>query len=230
MVSYKKPDFWSLKAQKEGYPARSIYKLKEMDEKFGLFSSFHRKTGAAYPFKVLDLGAAPGSWSLYILRLMGGQGFLLAADRSPLSRQYDKGLFGGENFRFIQGDITEEQTRKTILAHSPFHLVISDAAPETTGNSSVDTLRSLVLAEAVLEYAASALVKGGNLIVKVFQGGDTPNLLKSIREGFTAGKSFKPQACRRESFETYYVGLDKREGTFGNTPFLSSVPCKNGRR
>jgi 23S rRNA (uridine2552-2'-O)-methyltransferase len=210
MASYKKPDFWSLKAQKEGYPARSVYKLKEMNEKFGLFPSFHRscrKNDAEYPFKVLDLGAAPGSWSLYTLRLMDGQGFLLAADLSPLSRQ---GLFNGENFRFVQGDITETQTSDTILSQGPFHLVMSDAAPGTTGNRSVDTLRSLVLAEATLEYAEAALVKGGNLVVKIFQGGDTPNLLKRIREGFVTGKSFKPQACRRESFEIYYLGLHKK--------------------
>ncbi|MDR2484871.1 MAG: RlmE family RNA methyltransferase [Treponema sp.] len=214
MSPYNKPDFWSLQAQKEGYPARSVYKLKEMDEKFGLFRSFRgfrSKSGSPTPFKVLDLGAAPGSWSLYALQKMGGQGFLAAADLSPLSRGYGKGLFNGDNFFFLQGDITAAETKELIVSYGPFHLLMSDAAPGTSGNSSADALRSLALAEAALEYAESALAKGGNLVVKVFQGGGTPKLLKHIRERFAIGKGFKPQACRRESFETYYLGLDKKD-------------------
>jgi 23S rRNA (uridine2552-2'-O)-methyltransferase len=202
-ANYEKPDYWSLKAQKEGYPARSVYKLKEMDEKFGLL-----KNG---PLKVLDLGAAPGSWSLYVLRKMGEAVFLAASDFAPLSRQYDKGLFGAGNFFFLQGDITDEANRETLTAKGPFNLLISDTAPATTGNRSVDTLRSLALAETVLSYAETALVKGGNVLVKVFQGGDTATILKCIRKLFTSGKSFKPRACRSESFEIYYVGLRKRE-------------------
>jgi 23S rRNA (uridine2552-2'-O)-methyltransferase len=210
MANYEKPDHWSLKAQKEGYPARSVYKLKEMDEKFGLF---HLPSGSA-AIKVLDLGAAPGSWSLYALRYFQQKQdkrcLLTAVDLSPLSRQYDKGLFDGENFCFIQGDITEAEIREAIHARGPFNLVMSDAAPATTGNRSVDTLRSLALAEAVLGYAETALAVGGSLAVKVFQGGDTASILKRIRELFKTGKSFKPEACRSESFETYYLGLGKK--------------------
>ncbi|MDR0878098.1 MAG: RlmE family RNA methyltransferase [Treponema sp.] len=217
MSNYSKPDYWSLKAQKEGYPARSVYKLKEMDEKFGLFRSLSGDTGShadrSSPdregriFRVLDLGAAPGSWSLYVLRKGGA--FLTAADLSPLSRQYDKGLFDGDNFCFIQGDITDQKIREEILSHGPYSLVISDAAPATTGNRSVDTLRSLGLAEAVLSYA-DGLTKGGSMVIKVFQGGDTAEILKRLRELFATGKSFKPEACRSESFETYYLGLNKK--------------------
>jgi 23S rRNA (uridine2552-2'-O)-methyltransferase len=202
MTPYKKPDFWALKAQREGYPARSVYKLQEMDEKFKLLA-------AAGGSRVLDLGAAPGSWSLYVLRRMKGRGFLAAADLSPLSREYDRGLFGGDNFRFVQGDITAGDVRETLLAQGPFDLVLSDAAPATTGNRSVDAPRSLALAEAVLAYAETALVRGGGLAVKVFQGGDSAAILARIRELFVSGKSFKPQACRSNSFETYYIGLEK---------------------
>jgi len=77
MADYEKLDHWSLRAQKEGYPARSVYKLKEMDEKFGLFK------GAVAGIRVLDLGAAPGSWSLYALRKMGSRGFLAARTLAP---------------------------------------------------------------------------------------------------------------------------------------------------
>jgi 23S rRNA (uridine2552-2'-O)-methyltransferase len=200
MANYTKPDFWALKAQKEGYPARSVYKLKGLDERFGLFKA--RDNGQ---IRVLDLGAAPGSWSLYVLRRFGKRVSLTAADISPLSPAYQ--LF--TKACFVQGDITAPETRDAILSHSPFDLVMSDAAPATTGHCSVDTLRSLVLAETALEYAEAGLVKGGNLVVKVFQGGDTATLLKRIRELFETGKGFKPEACRRESFETYYVGLCK---------------------
>jgi len=203
MTDYSKLDHWSLKAQKEAYPARSVYKLKEMDEKFGLVK------GSRSPFKVLDLGAAPGSWSLYLLRKYSRIS-LVSVDLSALSRQYDGGLFDRPDFLFIQGDFTQSEIRENITSQGPYNLLISDAAPATTGNRSVDTLRSLELAETALDYAGAVLARGGNLVVKVFQGGDTGNLLKAIRGLFETGKSFKPQACRAESFETYYIGLGKK--------------------
>ena len=208
MADYKKPDYWQLKARKEGYPARSVYKLKEMDEKFALL-----KTGGSAPpgCRVLDLGAAPGSWSLYALRKMAAKGFLVSADISPLSRQYDRGLFDGANFFFVRGDITDPAIQEIILSRGPFSLIISDAAPATSGNRLLDAARSLELAWAVLDYAEKALAKGGRLVIKVFQGGDTAELLKRIKTLFHTAKSFKPQACRNESFETYYIGMGRIE-------------------
>jgi 23S rRNA (uridine2552-2'-O)-methyltransferase len=221
MADYSKSDHWSQKAQKEGYPARSVYKLKEMDEKFGLIKNAHSG------FRVLDLGAAPGSWSLYILRKIplkagaldtGGAEpaaptftpTLVSVDLAPLSRQYDEGLFNRPDFLFLRGDFTSGEIRETVASYGPYNLIISDAAPFTTGNRSVDTLRSLDLAETALHYAETALAKGGNLVIKVFQGGDTGELLKAIRGLFETGKSFKPQACRTGSFETYYLGLGRK--------------------
>jgi 23S rRNA (uridine2552-2'-O)-methyltransferase len=217
MANYSKPDHFALKAQKEGYPARSVYKLKEIDEKFSLLK------GNFSALKILDLGAAPGSWSLYILRkltahasknadaqTLNAEPSLVSVDLTPLSRQYDEGLFDKPEFLFIQGDFTQGEIREEILSHGPYKLLVSDAAPSTTGNRSIDTLRSLELAETALNYAESALVKGGDFVVKVFQGGDTGNLLKKLHCLFESGKSFKPQACRAGSFETYYLGLGKR--------------------
>jgi 23S rRNA (uridine2552-2'-O)-methyltransferase len=216
MANYSKPDYFAIKAQKEGYPARSVYKFKEMDEKFGFLK------GNLSTFKVLDLGAAPGSWSLYILRKIAGRvsggvaaqtpsarPSLVSVDLAPLSRQYDEGLFDKPEFFFIQGDFTQDKIREEILSHGPYNLLVSDAAPSTTGNRSIDTIRSLELAETALNYAETTLIKGGNFVVKVFQGGDTGNLLKQMRGLFESAKSFKPQACRAESFETYYLGLGK---------------------
>jgi len=213
MADYKKPDSWQIKARKEGYPARSVYKLQEMDEKFALLKPM--RPGST--FRILDLGAAPGSWSLYVLRKMArlsppgadSGALLAAADLCPLSRQFDAGLFDGENFRFTQGDITEAAVREAILSHGPYNLIVSDAAPATMGNRFVDTCRSLELAGEVASYAETALAPGGNLVVKVFQGGDTSELLKRLRTLFKTAKSYKPQACRNESFETYYLGLER---------------------
>jgi 23S rRNA (uridine2552-2'-O)-methyltransferase len=216
MPAYDKSDFWALKAQKEGYPARSVYKLKELAEKFSLLPA--NLAG----FKALDLGAAPGSWSLFLLKefhrryseakngASANPPFLAAADLSPLSRQYDSGLFDTEHFFFLQGDFTAPPNREKLLEKGPYNLIVSDAAPATTGNRGVDTLRSLALAEEALACAEAALKPNGNFVVKVFQGGDTAELLKKIRGLFSSGKSCKPQACRPESFETYYVGLGRR--------------------
>ena len=213
MTDYSKLDHYSLKAQKEGYPARSVYKLKEMDEKFGLLRHCRKAS-----FKALDLGAAPGSWSLYVLRKLplandgsrnGGRA-LVSVDLAPLSRQYDQGLFDNPEFLFIQGDFTIGEVREAIISGGQYNLVVSDAAPSTTGNRSVDTLRSLALSEIALDYAETTLAKGGNMVIKVFQGGDTAALLKKMRSLFESAKSFKPQACRAESFETYYLGLGKK--------------------
>jgi 23S rRNA (uridine2552-2'-O)-methyltransferase len=205
-MNYRKPDYWADRARKEAYPARSVYKLQEIEEKFGLF----RRTSPPGAFRILDLGAAPGSWSLYLLRKLRARCTLTAVDLNALSRQYDAGLFDGGNFTFIQGDITQTETREAVLARGPFNLIVSDAAPSTTGNRQVDTCRSVELAEAVLSYAESGLERAGNLVFKVFQGGETDLLLKRMRSAFSTGKSFKPEACRSNSFETYMVGLGKR--------------------
>lgn len=212
MADYKKPDYWQLKARQEGYPARSVYKLKEMDEKFGLLKIPRSGSGGAKEFRVLDLGAAPGSWSLYVLRKFSaaGMGFLAAVDLAPLSREFDKGLFDGANFFFMQGDIIGAAVRDIIVSRGPYSLIISDAAPATTGNHTIDAARSLELAEAAIACAGLVMERGGSLVIKVFQGGDTALLLKRIKMLFGSAKSFKPQACRGESVETYYIGLDFR--------------------
>jgi len=210
MADYKKPDYWQLKARKDGYPARSVYKLKEIDEKFGLF----KKSSS---FRALDLGAAPGSWSLYVLRKIYGikNAFLAAADLSPLSREFDndlrnRGLFDGDNFFFIQGDITTAEIQSTLFSKGPYSVIISDAAPSTTGSRIIDAAHSLELAEAVVFYAENALAARGNLALKIFQGGDSAVLLKHIKTLFKTAKSFKPEACRGESAEIYFIGLDKK--------------------
>ena len=194
--SYEKPDFWSKKAFSEGYPARSVYKLQEIDQKFGMIKK---------NYKVLDLGAAPGSWTTFLLRTMEGSGKVVSCDLNPLSKSVK-----GDNLVFIQGDLQQKEIVDKIKAEGPFDLVVCDAAPLTTGNRVVDTARSSGLVKMAIWYAETMLKSGGNFAVKIFQNGDQQGLLKKMREVFTSAKGFKPQACRSESFETYLIGLGKK--------------------
>jgi 23S rRNA (uridine2552-2'-O)-methyltransferase len=190
-------DHWSAQAKKEGYPARSIYKLKEIEEKFRVIPPGGR---------VLDLGAAPGSWTLYALRLLGGRGHVTAVDLKPL----DIGT-APDNLTFLQGDMTDAGTIEFLARRGLYDAVISDAAPATTGNRTVDTARSEALVEGVIELAKNLLKPGGACVVKIFQGTDQKRLLDSLRGLFSSAKAFKPRACRSESFETYFVGIGKKE-------------------
>ncbi len=194
--SYEKPDFWSQKAFSEGYPARSVYKLKEIDEKFGMIKK---------NYTVLDLGAAPGSWTTFLLRKMEGSGKVVSCDLNELSKDVK-----GENLTFLQGDLNAPEIRNQIKALGPYDLVVCDAAPKTTGNRTVDTARSEQLVEMAVWYAQTMLKQGGNFAVKIFQNGDQQKILKSMSEIFTQAIGFKPEACRAESFETYLIGIKKK--------------------
>ena len=160
---YEKPDYWSRKAFSEGYPARSVYKLQEIDAKFGMI----RKNS-----RVLDLGAAPGSWTVFLLRTLNGAGHVTAIDLKPLAKSVK-----GDNLLFIQGDLYDSSIREQALAAGPYDLVVCDAAPPTTGNRVIDTARSSGLVELAIYYAQTMLSPGGNFAVKIFQGGDQQSFL-----------------------------------------------------
>jgi 23S rRNA (uridine2552-2'-O)-methyltransferase len=196
-VGREKPDFYALKAQKEGYPARSVYKLEEIHQKLSVL-----KKGA----RILDVGSSPGSWSLYALKFLKGSGFVVGVDLNPVTLK----VFPPNSF-FFQGDIFEPKTEAILGERGPYDVILSDAAPLTTGNRLVDTGRSFRLCERVLELASSSmLTHQGTLVMKVFQGGDEKQLADRMRETFTQVKTLRPQAVRRESFETYLIGLGKR--------------------
>ncbi len=194
MAGYDKPDFWSQKAKKEGYPARSVYKLAEIAAKFGLLPA-----SAAGP-AVLDIGAAPGSWSLWLLRNLAGKGKVVAVDIQDMNIPA-----GAANFRFIKGSILDPAIRQTLREGGPYSLVVSDAAPSTTGNRLVDQSRSEELVEAVKDLSLEVLAPGGALVMKIFQGGEEKRLLTELKQNFSQARGFKPEACRSISFETYLV-------------------------
>jgi 23S rRNA (uridine2552-2'-O)-methyltransferase len=205
LSNYEKADHWTLRARKEGYPARSVYKLQELDARFGLLPKAASVSGAG-AFRALDLGAAPGSWSLYVLRRLAGRGFLAACDLAPLSAVHGQDLFGGGNFFFMRADLFAPDTRSALSAKGPYSLILSDAAPATSGGRLVDAARSLDLAEAALAYAGQSLKAGGSVCVKVFQGDGTAALIRDARARFASLRAVKPAACRPSSFELYLVG------------------------
>jgi len=196
-VGREKPDFYALKAQKEGYPARSVYKLEEIHQKFNVL-----KRGGRH----MDVGSSPGSWSLYTLKFLKGTGFVCGVDLTPPTMTEFP-----PNAYFFQGDIFDPKTEAVLNSHGPYDVILSDAAPLTTGNRTVDTARSYNLCERAIELAAGPMLKHqGNLVIKAFQGGDEKQLADRMRQIFTTFKALRPAAVRKESFETYFIGIGKR--------------------
>jgi 23S rRNA (uridine2552-2'-O)-methyltransferase len=193
-------DSFTKRAHREGYPARSVYKLEEIQKNFRLV-----KPGDS----VLDVGAAPGSWTLFTHKvLLKGQGRIVAVDLNPLNLNPVP-----PTVTAFVGDAFSKDIRAKLVENGPYDAIISDAAPMTMGNRSVDTARSEGLAEQVIYLAREHLKTHGNLVVKVFQGGGQVELIKTMRTMFGKVKPFKPNACRDDSFEIYLVGLDKKDLT-----------------
>lgn len=187
-------DYYFLKAKEEHYPARSVYKLKEMDRAFRLF-----RPG----MKVLDLGAAPGSWSLYAAERVGQKGLVLSCDLQSTDT-----VFPG-NVTFLQENVFERTPEFEALLEEkgPFDMVISDMAPRTTGTKFTDQARSLELCLEAVEVADRYLKPGGGFIAKIFMGPDFQELAKALRARFTTVKTFKPKSSRAESKEIFEVGM-----------------------
>ena len=108
------------------------------------------------------------------------------------------------------GDAFSKEIREKLTSHGPFDAIISDVAPMTTGNRTVDTTRSEYLAEQVVYLAQEQLKTHGNLVIKIFQGGGQQKILQDMRSMFSKAKTLKPKACRTDSFEIYLIGLDKK--------------------
>lgn len=187
-------DHYALRAQKEGYPARSVYKLIEIEERFHILT----------PGKnVLDVGSCPGSWSLWVLRRYPATqvvGLDVQEMRITLPAK----------FHFFQVDVLSPEAEEAIRPFSPFGTFLSDAAPNTSGHATVDVARSEALVEQVLFWAQRYLEPGGNLVAKLFQGAGTQGILKMARTLFESVKPFRPKAVRPESRETYLVCLSKK--------------------
>lgn len=187
---YDRHDAYYRQAKKEGFAARSIYKLEEIDDELHLLRPNDR---------VLDLGTAPGSWMQYVDgRLKGGSA--VGIDLLPVKVAFSSRV------QVIQGDAFEEKLEDL----GPFDLVLSDMAPNTTGIRSVDQARSLALCERALEVAERSLRKGGKLCVKILEGGEMKQFIERCRTLFETVKVKRPKSTRVGSTETYIVGLNRR--------------------
>jgi 23S rRNA (uridine2552-2'-O)-methyltransferase len=178
-------------AQKDGYRARSAYKLLELNDKDRLIRPGMR---------ILDLGSAPGGWSQVAGNLVGGRGRVLATDILPMDAL--------ENVDFIQGDFTEDAIVQQILdwlGGAKFDLILSDMAPNTTGIDSADAAKSIYLLELALETARTTLKSHANFAAKMFQGSGSDQYLKELRTHFDKVTVRKPAASRKESREVYLV-------------------------
>jgi 23S rRNA (uridine2552-2'-O)-methyltransferase len=178
-------------AQKDGYRARSAYKLLELNEKDRLIRPGMR---------ILDLGSAPGGWSQVAGNLVGGRGRVLATDILPMDSL--------ENVDFIQGDFTEDAIVQQVLdwlGGAKFDLILSDMAPNTTGIDSADAAKSIYLLELTLDTASTTLKSHANFAGKMFQGPGSDQYLKELRTHFEKVTVRKPAASRKESREVYLV-------------------------
>jgi len=178
-------------SQKEGYRSRAIYKLKEIQEKDRIIK--HGMT-------VVDLGAAPGGWCQYAVELVGKKGRVIGSDILPI----DPLPF----VEFIQGDFTDERILEELLeliGKDKADIVISDMAPNLSGNDAIDQPTSIYLCELALDMAQQILAPNGAMIVKLFQGAGSDEYLKEVRKSFRQVKIRKPKASRARSREVYVV-------------------------
>ena len=190
-------DYYFKKAKSENYSARSVYKLIEMDNKYNLI-----KNG----FTILDVGCSPGSWSQYILKKYKGIK-IVGIDISNKIEIKDK------RFSFVHKDLFKIQPQELTEKSGQFDLVLSDVAPNTTGDKFLDSQISLRMIKKVFELANSILKKGGSVVAKVFQGEDLDEYIKSdLKNMYEKIFRFKPKSSRKESKEIYVVALNKKGG------------------
>lgn len=195
-------DPYVARAHRDGYRARAAYKLIEINEKYKFL-----KNGQV----VVDLGAAPGSWTQYVMR------------EFPNSRVFAMDLLEIKpipGVEFYQGDFTTDEALEWLVqklnissdnaGNGTVDVVLSDMAPNTVGHKKTDHIRQMVLLEYAFDFALRALKPGGTFVAKSFTGGTTNELLKQIKEKFTSVHHIKPPSSRKDSVEMFIVALGFR--------------------
>lgn len=183
-------DHYSRKARAQGAPARSVFKLEEMDKRWRLFRPGQH---------VLELGASPGSWTQYASAKVGLSGKVYAYDLKPLT------VGTAANVVFRIADVYDLQPEWPHL-----DVVLSDMAPSTMGHHKTDALRSAALAEHAFGLALDHGKVGSHVVVKVLEGGEVPALGKAMAKAYSKLERLRPQATRRDSTEIFLIGLNKR--------------------
>jgi 23S rRNA (uridine2552-2'-O)-methyltransferase len=188
-------DHYTRQAQKEHYPARSVFKLSEIQKKHRIIAKGDR---------VLDLGAAPGSWTKYAAEQTGAGGAVLGVDISPVE------IALPAHATVTTGDILALQASAAQVFGSDFQVVLSDMAPSTTGDRFGDAARSHALCVAALAVAEAVLAPGGRFVCKIFQGEDFKSFSDQVKARFERMHIFKPQSSRKASREIFIIGLGKK--------------------
>ncbi len=189
---YVPNDKWSQRAHAEGFRARSVYKLEELDTKFRLL-----KPGQ----KIIDIGAAPGSWLQYASQKIGPQGQIVGIDLKEIEAVAD-------NVHTFICDVTNDQALEVALKERGFpkaDLILSDIAPNTSGIKDVDQWRSIELNQMILHVASNWLKPRGRLVMKVFRGADFDEFLAEVKQQFAIVKISSVKASRDRSREVYVV-------------------------
>lgn len=192
---YKKPDAFTKAAKAQGYPARSVWKLEEIDRRTKLFKKGQR---------VLDLGAAPGSWSKYAHEKIGPSGKLLAIDLSPIA------VVLGDNAEIRQGDALALDNQDLAL-FAPYDVVLSDMAPSTTGSKVADQWRSFELVMRAIEVAKALVLPGGSFVGKIFMSEDFPKARDALKSAFEDVRTIRPEGTRTTSTEVFLIGLGRKK-------------------
>ena len=188
-VNKQRRDIYVRQSKVDGYRARSAYKLIEIDEKFKIF-----KGGLS----VIDIGAAPGSWSQYALKAVKS-GKLISIDlkkMEPISNSVQ-----------IQGDFTEEKTQEEIKKHinSKVDVVMSDMAVDTTGIKNIDSIQTGELCKEAMFFAKDLMKENGYFISKIFMGGTFNEIVAEGKKYFKEVKVFKPKSSRKDSKESFII-------------------------
>lgn len=188
-------DPYVARAKREGYRSRAAFKLIEIDERFKLLKPGQR---------IVDLGAAPGGWSQVAAKIVGDSGRIVGIDLLEIEP-----MTGVE---FITLDFLAPEAPKllTDLLGGPADLVLSDMAANTTGHKKTDHLKIIALAEAALDFANEILAPGGFFLAKLFQGGESAELLAQLKRDFTTVRNVKPAASRPDSSELYVLATGFR--------------------
>ena len=184
-------DIYVEQANRAGWRSRAVFKLEQIQAKEHLL-----KSGGV----CVDLGAAPGSWSQLAARLVGSAGRVIAVDLLPMEP-----LPGVD---FIEGDFTAPQTLEALrqlIGPKPVDLVMSDMAPNISGNRAIDQPRTLALLDEALAFAREVLRPGGDFLAKAFQGEGIDGFTRELKEHFKVVKTLKPKASRPESREIYLL-------------------------
>lgn len=193
-MAYNPKDYFFHKAKSENYAARSIFKLEEIDERFQIIKS---------GYKVLDLGAAPGSWAQYCSNKVGKQGRILGIDLQPIKLTLPNAAFITADMRAL--DLAQIMTDNGIAP--PFDAVLSDMAPKTTGIRITDAQRSLELCELALETAEKYLRPRGAFVAKLFQSEEFESFRNKLKTRFGRVEILRPKSTRKESKEIFFIAL-----------------------